>query len=82
MNQPIYELTDSQWQLIEKIVDHKRQRDHSLRTIVNAVLSVNRTGVQWCELDSKYPPWQSVYYHFRQFKLRGIWAGRRYGTTA
>ena len=56
MNQPIYELTDSQWQLIEKIVDHKRQRDHSLRTIVNAILSVNRTGVQWRELDSKYPP--------------------------
>lgn len=73
MNEPIYELTDSQWQLIEKIIDHKRQREHSLRTIVNAILSVNRTGVQWRELDSKYPPWQSVYYHFRQFKLRGIW---------
>lgn len=73
MNEPIYELTDSQWQLIEKIVDHQRQRWHSLRTIVNAILSINRTGVQWRELDSKYPPWQSVYYHFRQFKLRGIW---------
>lgn len=73
MNEPIYELTDSQWQLIEKTIDHKRQREHSLRTIVNAILSVNRTGVQWRELNSKYPPWQSVYYHFRQFKLRGIW---------
>jgi transposase len=73
MNQPIYELTDSQWQLIEKIVDDQRQRWHSLRTIVNAIFSINRTGVQWRELDSKYPPWQTVYYHFRQFKLRGIW---------
>jgi transposase len=28
-------------------------------------------------MDSKYPPWQTVYYYFRQFKLRGIWPGRR-----
>lgn len=43
-----------------------------MRTIINAILSINRTGGQWRELDSKYPPWQTVYYHFRQFKLRGI----------
>ena len=24
-------------------------------------------------LDSKYPPWQTVFYHFTQFKQRGIW---------
>ncbi len=24
-------------------------------------------------MESKYPPWQTVCYHFRQFKLRGIW---------
>ncbi|MEZ0611206.1 IS5 family transposase [Fibrella sp. WM1] len=56
-----------------KIVDDKRQRWHSLRTIMNAIRSINRTGNQWRELDSTYPPWQSVYYHFRQFRLRGIW---------
>ena len=55
------------------MVDEQRQRWHSLRTIINASLSINRTGTQWRELDSKYPPWQTVYYHFRQFKLRGIW---------
>jgi len=73
MNARFHELTDSQWQIIEKIIDDQRQRWHPLRTIVNAILSINRTGTQWRELDSKYPPWQSVYYHFRQFKLRGIW---------
>jgi transposase len=40
---------------------------------MNAILSINRTGSQWRDLDSKYPPWQTDYYHFRQFKLRGIW---------
>ena len=81
MELPIYqdmhetnrELTDSQWEVIEKLLDDQRKRWHPLREIVNAILSINRTGAQWRDLDSKYPPWQSVYYHFRQFKLRGIW---------
>ena len=24
-------------------------------------------------MDSKYPPWETVFYHFTQFKERGIW---------
>jgi putative transposase len=76
MNESFQELTDSQWQVIEKILACQRKRWHSLRTICNAILWINRTGIQWRELDKlngKYPPWQTVYYHFRQFKLRGIW---------
>lgn len=76
MKENFQELTDSQWQLIEKIVDDKRQRWHSLRTTINAILWLNYTGLQWRELaklSTAYPPWQTVYYHFRQFKLRGIW---------
>ncbi|TKT87554.1 transposase, partial [Dyadobacter frigoris] len=65
------EMTDSQWQFVEKIIDNKRSRKHSLRTIVNAILWLNETGVQWRNIDSKYPAWQTIYYHFRQFKLRG-----------
>lgn len=51
----------------------QRKRKHSLRTIVNAIFFINNTGVQWRNLDSKYPPWETVFYHFTQFKLRGIW---------
>ena len=67
------ELTDSQWQVIDKIIDDQRKRKHSLRTIINAIFSLNNGGVQWRNLDSKYPPWQTVFYHFSQFKERGIW---------
>lgn len=67
------ELTDSQWQVIDKIIDDQRKRKHSLRTIINAIFSLNNGGVQWRNLDSKYPPWQTVFYHFTQFKERGIW---------
>jgi len=24
-------------------------------------------------LDSKYPPWETIFYHFTQFKVRGVW---------
>lgn len=30
------------------------------------------TGVQWRSLDSKYPPWQSVYYYFNKWAKTGI----------
>ena len=72
------EFTDSQWQFIDKIVDDQRKRKHSLRTILNAIFSINNTGSQWRNLDSKYPPWQTVFYYraafrFTQFKQRWIW---------
>ena len=66
-------MTDSQWQYIEKILDDKRKRKHSLRTILNAIFWLNHSGAQWRMLDSKYPPYQTVFYHFTQFKRRGIW---------
>ncbi len=36
---------------------------------------LNYTGLQWRELDKRKdtPPWQTVYYHFRQLKLKGVW---------
>jgi putative transposase len=73
MKENFSEMTDSCWQFVEKIIDNKRVRHHSLRTIVNAIFWINNTGSQWRNMESKYPPWQTVYYHFRQFKLRGIW---------
>lgn len=75
MNESYQELTDSQWQLIQKILNDQRQRWHSLRTIVDAILWLNYTGLQWRQLTKRIntPPWQTIYYHFRQFKKRGIW---------
>ena len=68
------ELTDSQWEIIEKTLDDQRVRQHSLRTVFNAILWVNRTGLQWREMSkSIYPCWQSVYYYFRKWKLSGVW---------
>jgi putative transposase len=66
-------LTDSNWQVIEKITGKQRKTRHSLRVIVDAIFWLNYSGVQWREMKEVYPPWQTVYYHFRQMKLNGIW---------
>ncbi len=66
------ELTDSQWEVIEKKLKAHRPRKHDLRVIVNAILWITRIGAQWRNLESKYPPWQSVYYYFRLWSKNGI----------
>jgi putative transposase len=70
-------LTNSQWKDIEKIVDTGRKRQNNLRRIVNAILKINRLGMQWRNLEEKpylYPPWQSVYYYFRKWQRTGVWS--------
>ena len=66
------ELSDSQWEIIKKFFAHHRPKTHSIRTIVNAVLWINRTGTQWRNLDSKYPKWESVYYYFNIWRKSGL----------
>ena len=68
------ELTDPQWEIIKELVDNGRKRKYCLRTIINAVLKITRTGMQWRNLDEKYPPWASVYYYFRKWQKDGTWS--------
>lgn len=67
-------LSDSQWGFIEQYLLMQRKRKHDLRLVVDAIFYLLRTGVQWRNLDSKYPPWQSVYYYFRVWRRDGILA--------
>lgn len=66
------ELTDIQWQFIEKYLPANRRRRLCLRQVTNAILYTLRTGCQWRNLPANYPRWQSVYYYFRRWKQDGI----------
>ncbi|NNB87806.1 transposase [Corallococcus exiguus] len=46
---------------------------HPRREVVNAILYVTRTGVQWQYLPHDIPDWQSVYHYFRLWKKDGTW---------
>lgn len=45
-----------------------------IREILNAIFYVVRSGCSWRLLPNDFPPWRSVYYYFRQFRLDGTWA--------
>jgi putative transposase len=65
------ELTDTQWQFIEEILNQHRKRKHNLRDIVNGILELLRTGVQWRNLNHPTLSWQIIYYYFRKWKVDG-----------
>lgn len=66
------DLTDKQWQVIKDLFEQERKRRHSLRSIVNAILYITKSGCQWRMLPKDFAPWQTVYYYFRQWKLNGL----------
>lgn len=68
------DLTDTQWQVIEKIVDSGRKREICLRAVVNACLWLTRSGCQWRNLaQTYYPKWQTVAYYFYQWQKNDTW---------
>ncbi|NDV47255.1 IS5 family transposase [Paludibacter sp. 221] len=65
-------LTESQWQYIEKILNDKRKREHSLHDIWNALLYLVKSGCQWRMLPQDFPHWSAVYYYFKKWKNNGV----------
>ena len=67
-------LTDSRWEVIKEFLDTSIRRKYCLRNVVDAILRICRTGLQWRNLEGDYPPWESVYYYFRRWQRDGTWS--------
>jgi len=65
-------LTDARWKIIAEFIEDGRKRKYSLRTIIDALLYVVKTGCQWRYLPKGFPKWQLVYYYFRKFETTGL----------
>jgi putative transposase len=65
-------VSNSQWQIISKFLDTKRNRKYDLREITNAILYLVKTGCQWRMLPGDFPQWQLVYYYFSVWKNNGV----------
>lgn len=72
MNNYPTDLTDSQWQFIEKILNDQRKRTHTLRDIWNAIIYLVKSGCQWRMLPHDFPHWSAVYYYFKKWKDNGL----------
>lgn len=46
----------------------------SRRTMVDAMLFIGRTGIQWRYLPESYPPWTAVWSQWRRWRSNGVWA--------
>ena len=80
------DLSDARWELIEPVLaawryerhgralSFGRPPRHDLREIMNAILYVDRTGVQWRYLPHDFPNWNTVYGYFAKWQADGIFA--------
>ena len=71
------DLTDAEWAQLSPLVPgparRGRPRRWALRLLVSAIFYVLRTGCAWRYLPREYPPWQTAYTIFRQWRLHGVW---------
>lgn len=71
------DMSEAEWSILEPFfpgyAGYCRPRKHSYRSIVNGIRYVLRGGIQWRMLPRDYPPWQTVYDYYRQWRLSGKW---------
>ena len=69
------DLSDAEWALLEPLLASLERRGRppkwSTRRIADAVFYLLRSGCAWRMLPREYPPWQTVYYHFRKWRRDG-----------
>lgn len=45
-----------------------------MREVINGILYLNRTGCAWRQLPHDLPPWGTLHFFYRRFRLDGVWA--------
>src|SRR3712207_4380377 len=72
------DLSDAQWARLQSYLPipkaERRLRTHSLRDVFDAIFYVLKSGCHWRLLPHYFPPWSTVYYHFRRFRSSGLWS--------
>jgi len=71
------DLSDEEWALVLPHLPSAklggRSRTTDLRRVVEGILYVLRTGCQWRLLPNDFPPWGTVWWYFRRWRLDGVW---------
>lgn len=71
------DLSDEQWQAISRLIPPAkpggRPRTVDMRAVLNALFYLARTGCAWRMLPRDYPPKDTVYYYFKNFRQDGTW---------
>ena len=71
----VTDLADAEWECLSSHVPapnkRGRPRIHSSRVILDAIFYVLRSGCPWRLLPREFPPWETVYYWFRRWRIDG-----------
>lgn len=71
-------LSDEQWELVADLFDPPGRPGAPAviprRTMVDAMLFIGRTGVQWRYLPERYGSWTAVWAQWRRWRANGVWA--------
>ena len=64
--------SDAEWECLQRHLPPQPKRGrsptHSWRAMYDAIFYVLRTGCPWRYLPADFPPWQTVFYHFRRLR--------------
>ena len=73
------DLSDAQWAELSPLLPPDKPRGHprtvDLREVVNGIPYVLRGGIRWRMLPHDLPPWGTVWWYFRQWRIDGTWEG-------
>jgi len=71
------DLNNDEWQILELLIPPPkpggRPREVDMREILNGIFYVLRSGCAWRMLPHDFPPWQTVYHYFREWRISGVW---------
>jgi putative transposase len=71
------DLTEAQWRIVEPLLPPAkaggRPRTVDLQEVMNAIFYLTRSGCSWRMLPHEFPPWRTVHWYARQWRLDGIW---------
>lgn len=71
------DMSDAAWALVEPHLPPARPggrpRSTCLRSVLDAIFYLLRTGCQWRLLPREYPPWSTVHHYFRLWRRTGVW---------
>jgi putative transposase len=71
------DVSDAEWEVVSQLMPPRskcgRPREYPLREILNGIFYVTRTGCQWRLVPHDFPPWWTLYFYFRVWKVLGAW---------
>ncbi len=71
------DLSDHEWKILAPLIPPAkpggRPRKWRMRTVLNAIYYITRSGCAWRLLPREFPPWSTVHHYFRLWRMDGTW---------